>query len=66
MKFRRPQSIDPRERRQDREDNRQIEMMARCVTDQEMLDALLAAASPEMRGLMLERIRPYLSFSPAA
>jgi len=59
-KFRAPASIHPQERR----DNRMVDLMALQIQDQAQLDKLLEGASPAMREAMLERVTPYLDFTP--
>ncbi len=58
--FKRPVSIDPEERR----DERQIKVMAMQIRDQAMLDKLLDGTAPVMREAMLKRLLPYLPFFP--
>ena len=58
--FKCPVSIDPRERRADKE----VTDMARKIETQEMLDQLLEGASIPMREALLARVGPYLSFVP--
>jgi len=58
--FKRPASIDPVERRAEKE----IRDMAEEIADQEMLDKLLEGATRAMREALLARIGPYLSFVP--
>jgi hypothetical protein len=58
--FKRPVSIDPQERR----DERQIKVMAMQIQDQAMLDKLLDGTVPIMREAMLERLLPHLPFFP--
>ncbi len=62
MRFKRPVSIHPEERRTDK----QIDFMASLIKDQAELDKLLADAPPVTREKMLERLRPHLSFVPDA
>ncbi len=58
--YKAPQSIDPQERR----DEKQIRCMA-SVLQQHSLDVLLEGARPDMRAAMLERLLPHLKFVPA-
>lgn len=58
--FKRPASINPRERREEK----QISFMASLIRHQEALDTLLAGSPPEMRAAMLARLLPYLEFIP--
>jgi hypothetical protein len=58
--FKPPASIDP----QDRRDDRMVKVMATQILDQAMLDKLLAGSTGEMREAMLERLIPYLGFTP--
>ena len=60
MKLKRPVSISPAERRQER----QIKLMAMHIPDQAALELLLMGSSPDMRAAMLEKVRPYLPFTP--
>ena len=61
--FKAPASIDPAERRAERQVNF---MAANGVRRQADLDKLLEGAAPAMRDAMIERIRPMLSFEPEA
>jgi hypothetical protein len=58
--FKRTLSIDPRERKAEKE----VREMAREITGQAMLDKLLEGSTHEMRAAMLARIGPYLCFVP--
>ena len=59
--FKRPASIDP----QDRRDDRTVKMMALHIPDQATLDKLLDGARPILREAMLAALAPYLTFVPA-
>ncbi len=58
--FKRPSSIDPQERREERD----IALYAMAIENQDELDKLLADSSPAMREAMLERLTPHLRFVP--
>jgi hypothetical protein len=58
MKFKRPTSIYPRVKR----DERQIKVLAMQLRNQDMLDTLLAGTTQFERDAMMERLRPYLRF----
>jgi hypothetical protein len=59
-RFTRPRKLSPQERR----DDRRIALMANAIFTPEMLDRLLEGAAPEARRLMIDRLRPYLRFTP--
>lgn len=60
MRIKKPSSLSPRERRE----AKQIRCMSGLIKDQAMLDKLLEGSDPAMRAAMLERIEPFLTFTP--